>query len=216
MSPRNAILSTQLIISIQQDHFYQHLNKINQKLEEIAFQDRLTQIPNRHYFDYYLDQEWRRMAREKQAFSLIVCDVDFFKAYNDTFGHLQGDYCLQKVAHSLESILQRPADKVTRYGGEEFVIILPNTEVEGAIHVAQKMRLAIKQLKLPSANQKVSQYVTISLGVTSVVPSQKTSPRQLLDEADKALYQAKKQGRDRVVLAKRPTLTTLQNQVCVN
>ena len=84
------------------------------------------------------------------------------------------------------------------------------------VHVAQKMRLAIKQLKLPSANQKVSQYVTISLGVTSVVPSQKTSPRQLLDEADKALYQAKKQGRDRVVLAKRPTLTTLQNQVCVN
>ncbi|MGK7887308.1 MAG: diguanylate cyclase [Crocosphaera sp.] len=193
-----SFLCTQLIISIQQDHFYQHLNQINQKLEEIAFQDRLTQIPNRHYFEHYFNQEWRRMAREKQPLSLILCDVDFFKAYNDTFGHLQGDRCLQELAHTLKYTLHRPGDMVARYGGEQFVIILPNTKVSGAVHVAQQIRTAIKQLKIPAAIEKVNKYVTISLGVASVIPSPKTSARQLLNDADKALYKAKEKGRDQV------------------
>ncbi|MDJ0730090.1 MAG: sensor domain-containing diguanylate cyclase [Crocosphaera sp.] len=193
-----SLLSTQLIISIQQDHFYQHLNQINQKLEAIAFQDRLTQIPNRHYFEHYFAQEWRRMAREKQPLSLILCDVDFFKAYNDTFGHPQGDRCLQEIAHTLKYTLHRPGDMVARYGGEEFVIILPNTKASGAIHVAQQMRSAIKRLKMPSATQKVSEYVTVSLGVASVIPSQEMSPKQLLNEADQALYEAKEKGRDQL------------------
>ena len=193
-----SLLSTQLIISIQQDQFYQHLNQINQKLEEIAFQDRLTQIPNRHYFEHYFNQEWRRMAREKQPLSLILCDVDFFKTYNDTFGHLQGDRCLQEVAHTLKYTLHRPGDMVARYGGEEFVIILPNTKVSGAIHVAQQIRTAIKQLKLPAATEKVSKYATISLGVAGVIPSLEMSAKQLLNDADKALYEAKEKGRDQV------------------
>nr|MDJ0842961.1 diguanylate cyclase [Crocosphaera sp.] len=176
--------------------FYQHLNQINQKLEEIAFQDRLTQIPNRHYFEHYFNQEWRRMAREKQPLSVILCDVDFFKVYNDTFGHPQGDRCLQEVAHTLKYTLHRPGDMVARYGGEEFVIILPNTHPSGALHVAQQMRAAVKRLKLPSANQKVSEYVTISLGVAGIIPSQEMSLKQLLTEADQALYEAKEKGRD--------------------
>ena len=193
-----SLLSTQLIISIQQEHFYQHLNHINQRLEEIAFQDRLTQIPNRHYFEHYYDQEWRRMAREKQPLSIILCDVDFFKVYNDTFGHLQGDRCLQEVANTLKYTLHRPGDMVARYGGEEFVIILPNTHPSGALHVAQQMRSAVKRLRLPSATQKVSEYVTISLGVAGIIPSQEMSPKELLNEADQALYEAKKNGRDQV------------------
>ncbi|MGK7958506.1 MAG: diguanylate cyclase, partial [Crocosphaera sp.] len=193
-----SLLSTQLIISIQQDHFYQHLHQINQRLEEIAFQDRLTQIPNRHYFEHYFDKEWRRMAREKQPLSIILCDVDFFKAYNDTFGHPQGDRCLQEIAHSLKYSLHRPGDIVARYGGEEFIIILPNTNPSGAVHVAQQMSAAIKRLKLPSATQKVSEYVTISLGVAGVIPSQEMSAKDLLNEADQALYEAKKNGRDQV------------------
>ena len=138
------------------------------------------------------------MAREKQPLSLILCDVDFFKTYNDTFGHLQGDRCLQEVAHTLKYTLHRPGDMVARYGGEEFVIILPNTKVSGAIHVAQQIRTAIKQLKLPAATEKVSKYATISLGVAGVIPSLEMSAKQLLNDADKALYEAKEKGRNQV------------------
>lgn len=196
-----SLLSTQLIIAIQQNEFYQHLQNINQQLEAIALSDRLTQVPNRHYFEPHFHKEWRRMAREKQYLSLIICDIDFFKAYNDTYGHIQGDRCLQEVAHTLKFSLHRPGDMVARYGGEEFVIILPNTKPSGAVHVAEQMRAAVKRLKVPSATHKVSEYVTISVGVASVIPHTSMLPQQLLEGADRALYQAKEQGRDRVVLS---------------
>ncbi len=195
-----SLLSTQLMIAIQQNQFYQHLQHINQQLEAIAFEDPLTQVPNRHYFQRYFNQEWRRMAREKKYLSLIICDVDFFKAYNDTYGHPQGDRCLQEVAHTLKFTLHRPGDMVARYGGEEFVVILPNTSPSGAFHVAEQIRAAVKGMKLPAATNKVSEYVTISLGVAGVIPNGSISPQQLLQEADKALYQAKEKGRDCVVL----------------
>ena len=195
-----SLVSTQVMIAIEQNQYYQHLQEINQQLETIAFEDPLTQVPNRQYFQRYFNQEWRRMAREQQYLSLIMCDVDFFKAYNDTYGHPQGDRCLQEVAHTLKFTLHRPGDMVARYGGEEFVMILPNTNPSGAVHVAEQMRSAVKRMKLPAATHKVSEYVTISLGVAGVIPNGSMSPQQLLKEADQALYQAKEQGRDQVVL----------------
>ncbi|HAC63368.1 MAG TPA: hypothetical protein DCF68_07455 [Cyanothece sp. UBA12306] len=194
-----SLLASQIAISIQQDNFYQHVNNINQKLEQIAFLDRLTQIANRYYFDQYLNQEWRRMAREKQSISLILCDVDFFKSYNDTYGHPAGDICLQKVAQAIKSSIGRPGDLLARYGGEEFVIILPNTKAEGASYVAEKIRFKVKSLGIISARQDVSKFITISLGVASFIPDETLSPAMLVAEADRALYQAKKNGRDRVI-----------------
>ncbi|MGK7941581.1 MAG: diguanylate cyclase [Crocosphaera sp.] len=195
-----SLQSTQLMIAIKQNQSYQHIKTVNRQLEVIAFEDRLTQVYNRHYFQRYFHQEWRRMSREKQYLSLILCDVDFFKAYNDTYGHPQGDRCLQEVAYTIKSTLHRPGDMVARYGGEEFVIILPNTQPAGALHVAEQIRSAVKRLKLPSANHKVSEYVTISLGVGGVIPNASMSFQQLLQVVDQALYQAKEQGRDGAVL----------------
>ncbi|MEA5511700.1 diguanylate cyclase [Crocosphaera sp. UHCC 0190] len=195
-----SLLATQIAISIQQDSFYQHLNTINQKLETIAFQDKLTQVANRHYFEQYFDEEWRRMAREKKPLSLILCDVDFFKPYNDTYGHPEGDSCLQEIANVLKYTLHRPGDLVARYGGEEFVVLLPNTEASGAVHLAEQIRTAVKGLKIPAASLNVSDYVTLSLGVSCVIPRLEMSTKLLLNQADQALYKAKDQGRDRIVL----------------
>lgn len=210
-----SLLASQIAISIQQHNFYQHLNELNQKLETIAFEDRLTKVGNRHYFEHYFDREWRRMAREQQPLSLILCDVDFFKHYNDTYGHPEGDQCLQAIAHVLDYTIHRPGDLVTRYGGEEFVIVLPNTKASGAAHVAEQIRSAVKQLKLPAASQQVSQYVTVSLGVASLIPNWETTAQQLLTQADQALYEAKAQGRDRVVSYQPKTVipNTLNNTI---
>lgn len=177
----------------------QQLQEANLELHSLAFSDRLTQLANRRCFDKYLDQEWRRMAREKAPLSLIVCDVDFFKLYNDTYGHQAGDSCLQQVAKAIKNAVKRPADLVARYGGEEFVVILSNTSANGAVHVAEKIRVAVKALKIAHANPQIGNYVTLSLGVASIVPSQKSWPATLIAAADQALYQAKAQGRDRVI-----------------
>ncbi|ACK66189.1 response regulator receiver modulated diguanylate cyclase [Rippkaea orientalis PCC 8801] len=193
-----SLLASQIAIAIQQDSFYQHLNAINQKLEQIAFVDRLTQISNRCYFEQYFTQEWRRMAREKQPLSLILCDVDFFKSYNDTYGHLEGDFCLQKIAQAINTSIHRPGDLVARYGGEEFVILLPNTKASGALYLAEQIRSQVKGLRMTSACQEVSPFVTLSLGVASFIPDESLLPAMLISEADHALYEAKKQGRDRV------------------
>jgi diguanylate cyclase (GGDEF)-like protein len=185
------------------------LHKLNQQLQEtnlelhsLAFTDRLTQLANRRCFDKYLDQEWRRMARENAPLSLILSDVDFFKIYNDTYGHQAGDSCLQQVAKAIRNAVKRPADLVARYGGEEFVVILPNTSAEGAVHVAEKIRAAVKALKIAHANSQIGKYVTLSLGVASTVPCHKSWPANLIATTDQALYQAKAQGRDRVILYK--------------
>ncbi len=178
------------------------LEKANQELQSLASLDSLTQVANRRRFDEHLNQEWRRMAREKAPLSLILCDVDFFKTYNDTYGHQAGDECLQQVATAIKSAIKRPADFVARYGGEEFVVILPLTGAKGAVHVAEQIRAAVKAAEIAHANSQVGKYVTLSLGVASTVPDHTSSPATLIAAADQALYQAKAQGRDRVILYK--------------
>lgn len=185
---------------IQQSHLYKELEAANQKLRRLASLDGLTQLANRRLFDERLEQEWLRLVREQGPLSLIMCDVDFFKAYNDTYGHQAGDECLQQVAHAISAAVKRPADLVARYGGEEFAVILPYTESAGAVQVAENIRHKVQALLLDHATSRVSKYVTLSLGVACIIPSHDSSLALLILSADKALYQAKASGRDTVVL----------------
>lgn len=174
------------------------LRQANMKLERLASIDGLTQVANRRQFDEVLEQEWLRLRREKLPLSLIMIDIDCFKIYNDTYGHQQGDNCLQSVAKSISQQTRRPADLVARYGGEEFVVILPNTDSKGAVYLAEQMRKQVQLLKLPHKNSPVMPVVTISLGVSTVVPLADHSPEELLACADHGLYQAKEAGRNQV------------------
>ncbi len=176
------------------------LQRANQELLSLANLDGLTQIPNRRRFDDYFAEEWRRHLREQAPLALILIDIDYFKRYNDCYGHQCGDDCLIRVAQGITKIPQRPADLVARYGGEEFVAILPNTSTEGALTIAESMRKAIATLAIPHANSEVSQCVTLSLGATSLIPMPDKSPEDLIANADRALYAAKHQGRDRAIV----------------
>ena len=176
------------------------LLEVNEQLREIAALDGLTQIPNRRTFDEFFTREWQRGQRDKQPLSLIICDLDYFKLYNDSFGHQSGDICLKKVARAILNTVMRPADLVARYGGEEFGIILPQTPGQNALQVAQTIRREVKKLAIPHQESKVSDYVSLSLGVSCAIPQPKYTKKQLLVTADKALYRAKKQGRDRAIL----------------
>ena len=173
------------------------LEAVNKELERLANLDGLTQVANRRYFDVYFSQEWRRMAREQQPLSLILLDVDFFKAYNDRYGHQAGDDCLKRVAQTLSQVVKRPADLVVRYGGEEFAVILPNTDLDGAIRIAQCLQKAVRQLQIVHDASGVGPFLSISLGLSCRIPSPGTASDQLIWEADKALYRAKGQGRNR-------------------
>ncbi|EAW37970.1 diguanylate cyclase domain-containing protein [Lyngbya sp. PCC 8106] len=175
------------------------LQQANRELQRLAVTDSLTQLANRRQFDEYLIHEWLRMLREQQFLSVILCDVDFFKNYNDKYGHPAGDNCLRKVAKAICQQVQRPGDLAARYGGEEFVIILPNTQAEGAINVAEGIRQAIKSLNIPHSQSKIADCITVSSGVASVVPQANDSPSNLIATADTALYEAKKKGRDCVI-----------------
>lgn len=186
---------------LQEQLKYQNelLQKANEQLKKLCIIDELTQIINRRGFEQTFYQEWRRMAREKQYLSLIICDIDYFKLYNDKYGHQQGDKCLKKVAQTINNCARRPADLVARYGGEEFVIVLPNTPSEGAIHVAELILIKIIQLEIPHEASKISQYVTLSLGISSMIPRIDYRHENLLKSADQALYEAKNQGRNRLI-----------------
>lgn len=192
-------LGTQVGIAIQQAELYQKLAEANTELQYLASIDGLTKVANRRRFDQYLEQEWMRMARERNSLSLILCDIDFFKAYNDTYGHLAGDACLQRVAKAIRSVVKRPADLVARYGGEEFAVILPGTDAEGAIHVAELIHQQVKSLRIEHDSSFVNPYVTVSVGVACCIPKPNADLAQLIAIADVGLYTAKAQGRDRVV-----------------
>ena len=193
-------VADQLGSLIQRRQAEDQLRQLNLELKKLANLDGLTQVANRRRFDNYLAQEWKRSLREKQYLSLILCDVDYFKAYNDSYGHLAGDECLQKVAQTMNAHVKRPADLVARYGGEEFVVVLPNTTVSGAQQVAITLKEQLEKLQIPHAQSLVKPYVTMSLGVASVIPHINLSLADLIDCADQALYEAKRQGRNRIVM----------------
>ncbi len=188
----NAIITqrlTQPIAGLESD---------NHQLHRLAYLDGLTQIPNRRQFDEQLAQEWQRLKREQLPLAIVFCDVDYFKAYNDTYGHQLGDDCLCAIATAIADNARRPPDLVARYGGEEFVILLPNTDLPGAIEVAQSMRSQVHKLRIPHRASEVRAFVTMSFGAASAIPTNTSTVEDLLELADKALYQAKRSGRDRV------------------
>lgn len=174
----------------------------HQKLSEatsLASLDGLTQIANRRRFDEYLEYVWKEMARQQAPLSIALLDIDYFKQYNDTYGHLAGDNCLKQVAQALSSALYRPGDLLARYGGEEFVVILPQTMEVGAIKVAERMQAAIAQLQIPHTASGVSSCLTLSIGIACTIPCHGQLLSSLLDSADRQLYLAKQQGRNRIV-----------------
>jgi two-component system, chemotaxis family, response regulator WspR len=175
------------------------LEQKNAELARLSHVDGLTGIANRRAFDELLGKETRRLARERKPLSLMLLDLDHFKAYNDHYGHVTGDECLRRVASTLLTCAQRPSDCVARYGGEEFAIIMPNTDVTGAAQVAEQVRARIEALALPhEARSDDSRVVTTSVGVVTAVPDSDTKPVQLIEAADTALYLAKQGGRNSV------------------
>jgi two-component system chemotaxis family response regulator WspR len=172
------------------------LAEANLTLKKLSSLDGLTGIANRRSFDETLQKEWNRSIRGKKSLGLIMLDIDFFKLYNDHYGHQGGDDCLKRVAKGLESAIHREADFLARYGGEEFSTVLPDTDLSGAVKVAEEMRLAIKDLRIEHAKSKVTDTVSISIGVSAVIPLQEMDPEVLIAAADQALYKAKDEGRD--------------------
>ncbi|MDD2883414.1 MAG: diguanylate cyclase [Dechloromonas sp.] len=178
------------IVGMQRD-----IHAAHRKLREISTLDGLTGIPNRRHFDDTLAIEWKRCLRSNSPLSLLLGDVDFFKQYNDTYGHPAGDTCLRAVAHALNESLFRVEDTVCRYGGEEFVAVLPGTDRDGALAVAERMRQALKELQMPHENG-INGRVSCSFGLACLHPTVDLSMQSILHLADEKLYQAKRQGRN--------------------
>ena len=182
------------IVAMQQE-----IHAAHQQIKALSLIDGLTNIPNRRHFDETLRAEWKRCSRLKTPLSIVIGDVDFFKQFNDIYGHHAGDVCLKAVASSLSESLFRVEDTVARYGGEEFVAILPGTDANGAYAVAERMRLSARELGIPH-QQGIDGRISCSFGVASTRPSADKAPQQLLKTADAGLYAAKRAGRNRVAL----------------
>jgi len=174
----------------------EELESANEALRRLADQDGLTGIGNRRSFEHSLDREWRRARRSKRPLSLIMADIDHFKYYNDTYGHPAGDECLKSVAAAFEQSLRRGGDRAFRYGGEEFAILLADTDLEGAVSVAEGLRSAVAALGMRHEASPVAPTVTVSVGVAAVYPARGGPDQALVDAADQALYRAKEEGRD--------------------
>ncbi|ANV85399.1 diguanylate cyclase response regulator [Picosynechococcus sp. PCC 7003] len=184
---------------IYQAKLYQRLEATNVQLQRLAALDPLTQLANRRVFDLVLERQWRLMLRNQIPLSLIFIDVDFFKNYNDTYGHQAGDHCLFEVAQAIASQIQRPTDLVARYGGEEMIVILPDTPGEGAQLVGERIIAQIQSLAMPHCASPVAPIVTVSLGIASMEPGCVASPEKFVALADGALYEAKARGRNQMV-----------------
>lgn len=203
LAEKNAQLQAEILERKQAEKALQKtkqaLEIANRKLHRLAMLDGLTRIANRRRFDEYFQKEWLRARRENTFLSLILCDIDFFKLYNDTYGHQQGDDCLKRVAQAMNGVLKRPGDLVARYGGEEFAVVLPNTDLAGAVRVARLIQQEVSSLNIRHEKSSVKNSVTLSLGVACTRPAKMDSMDSLLTAADESLYNAKESGRNRIV-----------------
>jgi diguanylate cyclase (GGDEF)-like protein/PAS domain S-box-containing protein len=172
--------------------------QMEEQLQQEALTDELTGIPNRRGFERHFAAEWRRGLRNKSMLTITMIDIDFFKNYNDLYGHQQGDECLRQVAQCIKAALRRPGDHASRYGGEEFVVLLPETDAENAETVTDAIRANLLERAIPHLDSKAAPYVTVSIGIADAIPSLDQNPLTLLQSADKALYAAKRLGRNRV------------------
>jgi diguanylate cyclase (GGDEF)-like protein len=179
-------------------HDITHHKQSEDALQRAAMLDPLTKIANRRQFDAFLDKEWQRAIRNAQPLSLVVLDVDHFKLYNDTLGHAAGDVCLQKVAQALQDHAARPTDLAARYGGEEFVLLFAETPADNAARLAEMIRAAVQALEIPNPRSPTSTWLTVSVGVATIVPTQLDAIDNLFVCADRAMYAAKAAGRNRV------------------
>ncbi|WP_448681779.1 GGDEF domain-containing protein [Pseudomonas nicosulfuronedens] len=185
----------------ERKHAEEQLIMLQRQLEEYSYKDGLTGVANRRMFDSVLDTEWGSAQRSGQPLSLVLLDIDYFKQFNDHYGHIQGDDCLRNVGKALAGALHRPRDFIARFGGEEFVLVLPETDSEAARHVAERCRNVLREQRICHEKSAVSDLLTISLGVGTAVPSSSDRPLDLVAAVDRLLYQAKQAGRDRLVAA---------------
>jgi len=190
------VIKDSIQLKFKNEELLESLQKTNIQLQQQNIIDDLTKIANRRHFDEILEKEWLRAKRFRTSLALLMIDIDFFKQYNDTFGHLKGDECLKQIATVLSYNLNRPGDFVARYGGEEFCILIPETDLDGAITFAEKVHSAIIELKIDNPGSEVSKYLTISIGIAAIVPKHDDSYMDLIYTSDKALYKAKADGRN--------------------
>ncbi|WP_296895502.1 GGDEF domain-containing protein [Thiobacillus sp.] len=172
---------------------------LQKELEALSFKDGLTGVANRRMFDSILEVEWAHARRNNQPLSVIMLDIDYFKQYNDCYGHIEGDACLKRVAQTLNSAATRARDLFARFGGEEFVLVLPGTDEGSAAKIAERCRSLIFKEQIPHAQSPVSQILTVSLGVGTIIPSHQDDPLAFVETVDKRLYQAKQHGRNCIV-----------------
>jgi diguanylate cyclase (GGDEF)-like protein len=180
------------------DRVHGKLNRDLHSTSELSNIDFLTDIFNRRYFNEIMIREWKNCTRDRTPMSVLMIDVDMFKSYNDTYGHQEGDKCLQMIASQLKNLINRPRDVIARYGGEEFIVLLPGTGLPGARNLAETIRSTIENAGQPHSGYKKYGVVTVSIGISSVIPEIKSSPEMLIERADKALYAAKEKGRNAV------------------
>jgi diguanylate cyclase (GGDEF)-like protein len=186
------------------------LKKEAQELKSQTFSDDLTGVANRRHFNVHLEDEFRRSKRTASPLSLVMIDVDYFKKYNDKYGHQSGDQCLVQIAEAMSRVLARPCDLLARYGGEEFIAVLPDTNAAGALKIAETMRTEVEALSIAHLSSDIAQHVTISLGVFTQIPQPNTTITHLIGAADRALYRAKHAGRNcTVVYSSNKTFTNL-------
>lgn len=200
----HVVIKDSITLKLKNEELLVSLQQTNIRLQQQNIIDDLTKIANRRHFDEILEKEWSRAKRIRTSLALLMIDIDFFKQYNDTFGHLKGDECLKQIATVLSNNLNRPGDFVARYGGEEFCILIPETDLDGAITFAEKVHSAIIELKIDNPGSEVSKYLTISIGIAAIVPKHDDSYMDLIYTSDKALYKAKADGRN--IIRTRETL----------
>lgn len=179
----------------------QQLEIANESLRRLSYQDDLTGIANRRRFDEVIEDEWKRATRSNTQISLIMIDIDSFKAYNDSLGHQAGDECMRRITANISATLRRTSDLLARYGGEEFAVVLPMTDAAGAVSLAETIRKNIEAMMIAHPASATGQFVTISLGVATALPNEGMTPSLLVNVADQALYRAKLSGRNRVTVA---------------